>query len=139
MKAAIDTLVGDALRRRDHGQASPVVDDPRTIPQQRFALAERDGGCASCGQSIGNVEAHHIHWWECDAGPTDLENGVLLWVPATTRSMATAGSSASPTATCGSSPHPTWIPTSAHASGGAPGSNSIRPPVRPRRGRLGLA
>jgi len=45
---------------------------------QRLALGERDGGCASCGQNIGYVEAHHIDWWERDAGPTDLSNGVLL-------------------------------------------------------------
>ena len=45
---------------------------------QRLALGERDGGCASCGQNIGYVEAHHIRWWQRDAGPTDLANGVLL-------------------------------------------------------------
>ena len=45
---------------------------------QRLALGERDGGCASCGQNIGYVEAHHIDWWERDAGPTDLSNGVML-------------------------------------------------------------
>ncbi|GLI28290.1 HNH endonuclease [Agromyces rhizosphaerae] len=46
--------------------------------EQRLALGERDGGCASCGQNISYVEAHHIRWWERDAGPTDLNNGVLL-------------------------------------------------------------
>lgn len=45
---------------------------------QRLALGERDGGCASCGQNITYVEAHHIDWWERDTGPTDLSNGVLL-------------------------------------------------------------
>lgn len=45
---------------------------------QRLALGERDGGCASCGQNISYVEAHHIRWWERDAGPTDLSNGVML-------------------------------------------------------------
>ena len=45
---------------------------------QRIALGERDGGCASCGQNIAYVEAHHIDWWERDTGPTDLANGVLL-------------------------------------------------------------
>ncbi|MEV1128923.1 DUF222 domain-containing protein [Agromyces sp. NPDC049794] len=45
---------------------------------QRLALGERDGGCASCGQNIGYVEAHHIDWWERDTGPTDLDNGVLI-------------------------------------------------------------
>ena len=45
---------------------------------QRLALGERDGGCASCGQNIAYVEAHHIAWWQRDAGPTDLSNGVML-------------------------------------------------------------
>ena len=45
---------------------------------QRLALAERDGGCASCGQNIGYVEAHHIDWWQRDRGSTDLSNGVML-------------------------------------------------------------
>ncbi len=169
VKAAIEALVSDALRRRQPGGEAPVIDDLRSIPQiqadalaalarhtlgcsdahpalakttvivrvdldtlvsglgharidgidqpvsaatarrmaadaelipavlgadslpidlgrsarlftkaQRLALGERDGGCASCGQNIGYVEAHHIRWWERDAGPTDLSNGVLL-------------------------------------------------------------
>ncbi|MTH67361.1 DUF222 domain-containing protein [Agromyces bracchium] len=169
VKVAIEALVSDALRRREPGDLSPVVDDRRSIPQiqadalaalarhtlgctqtaaplakttvvvrvdldtlvdglgharidgleqpisagtarrmaadaelipavlggdslpldlgrsarlftnaQRLALGERDGGCASCGQNIGYVEAHHIDWWERDTGPTDLANGVLL-------------------------------------------------------------
>jgi 5-methylcytosine-specific restriction protein A len=45
---------------------------------QRLALAERDGGCASCGQNIQYVEAHHIDWWHRDDGPSDLNNGVML-------------------------------------------------------------
>ena len=45
---------------------------------QRLALAERDGGCASCGQNISYVDAHHIRWWERHLGRTDLSNGVLL-------------------------------------------------------------
>ena len=174
VKAAIEALVGDALRRREAGggSAAPVVDDERSIPQiqadalaalarhtlgctetltplakttvvvrldletlvsglgharidgldqpisagtarrmaadaelipavlggesvpldlgraarlfskaQRIALAERDGGCASCGQNITYVEAHHIDWWKRDTGPTDLSNGVLLCSP----------------------------------------------------------
>ncbi|MBM7503754.1 DUF222 domain-containing protein [Agromyces aurantiacus] len=169
VKAAIEALVSDALRRRQPGEPMAVVDDHRSIPQiqadalaalarhtlgctqtapplakttvvvridldalvsglgharidgldqpisaatarrmaadaelvpavlggeslpldlgraarlftkaQRLALGERDGGCASCGQNIGYVEAHHIDWWERDAGPTDLSNGVML-------------------------------------------------------------
>jgi hypothetical protein len=45
---------------------------------QRLALAERDGGCASCGLNVTYAEAHHIEWWTRDAGPTDLANGVML-------------------------------------------------------------
>lgn len=45
---------------------------------QRLALGERDGGCASCGQNISYVEAHHIEWWHRDDGPSDLRNGVML-------------------------------------------------------------
>lgn len=45
---------------------------------QRLALAERDGGCASCGQNITYAQAHHIRWWSTGNGPTDLDNGVLL-------------------------------------------------------------
>jgi hypothetical protein len=169
VKAAIEALVSDALRRREPGDLAPVVDDRRSIPQiqadalaalarhalgctqtltplakttvvvrvdldtlvsglgharidgldqpvsaatarrmaadaelipavlggeslpldlgravrlftkaQRLALGERDGGCASCGQNIAYVEAHHIDWWERDTGPTDLANGVML-------------------------------------------------------------
>ena len=48
---------------------------------QRLALAERDGGCASCGLDVAYTEAHHIDWWKRDDGPTDLDNGVLLCPP----------------------------------------------------------
>ena len=49
-------------------------------PAQRLALVERDGGCAQCHAPPSWCEAHHIRWWERDAGPTDLRNGVLLCV-----------------------------------------------------------
>lgn len=49
-------------------------------PAQRLALVERDGGCAQCHAPPSWCEAHHIRWWERDAGPTDLSNGVLLCV-----------------------------------------------------------
>ncbi|WP_243229662.1 HNH endonuclease signature motif containing protein [Microbacterium sp. CIAB417] len=45
---------------------------------QRLALAERDGGCAMCGLPPSMTKAHHLRWWNRDAGPTDLANGVLL-------------------------------------------------------------
>nr|NLD41617.1 HNH endonuclease [Actinomycetales bacterium] len=44
---------------------------------QVLGLWERDGGCASCGQTTF-LEAHHNQWWDRDHGPTDLTNGVLL-------------------------------------------------------------
>jgi 5-methylcytosine-specific restriction protein A len=45
---------------------------------QRLALVERDGGCAMCALPPSMTKAHHVRWWERDAGPTDLDNGVLL-------------------------------------------------------------
>lgn len=47
-------------------------------PAQKLALAERDGGCAMCGAPVAWTIAHHIAWWQRDAGATDLRNGVLL-------------------------------------------------------------
>ncbi len=47
-------------------------------PAQKLALVERDGGCAMCGLPPGMTQVHHIRWWERDAGPTDLANGILL-------------------------------------------------------------
>ena len=49
-------------------------------PAQKLALIERDGGCARCGAPPAQTIAHHIRWWERDAGPTDLENGCTLCV-----------------------------------------------------------
>ena len=88
----IDEPVSPSLARRLCADAEliPAVLGGQSIPldlgrttrlfskAQRIALAERDGGCAACGQNIGYVEAHHIRWWERDAGPTDLANGVML-------------------------------------------------------------
>lgn len=45
---------------------------------QRRALVTRDGGCAMCGIDPALTRAHHIRWWQRDAGPTDLNNAVLL-------------------------------------------------------------
>jgi 5-methylcytosine-specific restriction protein A len=45
---------------------------------QRLALIERDGGCVGCGAPPGHCKVHHLRWWSRDAGPTDLDNGVLL-------------------------------------------------------------
>ena len=45
---------------------------------QKLALGERDGGCAGCGLPPGMTQVHHLRWWDRDAGPTDLNNGILL-------------------------------------------------------------
>lgn len=45
---------------------------------QRLALVEREGGCSWCNAPPAWCEAHHIRWWDRDAGPTDLSNAVLL-------------------------------------------------------------
>ncbi len=64
------------------GGDSQILDWGRTkrlfTPTQRLALVERDGGCAMCGAPPGHTKVHHIRWWARDAGPTDLNNGVLL-------------------------------------------------------------
>jgi hypothetical protein len=64
------------------GGESQVLDWGRSkrlfTPTQRLALVERDGGCAMCGAPPGHTKVHHIRWWGRDAGPTDLNNGVLL-------------------------------------------------------------
>ncbi|WP_091707440.1 HNH endonuclease signature motif containing protein [Microbacterium sp. cf046] len=64
------------------GGASQILDWGRTrrlfTPTQRLALVERDGGCTMCGAPPGHTKAHHIRWWARDAGPTDLNNGILL-------------------------------------------------------------
>ena len=69
----IPAVLGGASVPLDLGRAARLFSR-----SQRLALGERDGGCASCGQNVAYVEAHHIDWWEGDAGPTDLSNGVLL-------------------------------------------------------------
>ena len=69
----IPAVFGGASLPLDLGRAARLFSRA-----QRLALGERDGGCASCGQNTAYVEAHHIAWWDRDAGPTDLANGVLL-------------------------------------------------------------
>jgi len=64
--------------------ASEILDLGRAqrlfTPQQKLALAERDGGCAwpGCVHPPSYTEAHHIRWWEAHNGTTDLDNGILL-------------------------------------------------------------
>lgn len=49
-------------------------------PNQRLALAIRDGGCLwpGCDRPPSWTEAHHIDHWARDGGRTDLDRGVLL-------------------------------------------------------------
>ncbi len=82
--------VGTARRMAAQGQVIPcvlggdseVLDFGRAkrffTPAQRLALVERDGGCAFCGLPPDMTEGHHLRWWDRDAGPTDLRNGILL-------------------------------------------------------------
>ncbi|WP_345761986.1 DUF222 domain-containing protein [Diaminobutyricibacter sp. McL0608] len=66
------------------GGNSEVLDLGRSkrlfTPAQKHALAERDDGCAwtGCPHPPSYTQAHHIHWWDRDTGPTDLDNGILL-------------------------------------------------------------
>lgn len=64
------------------GERSEVLDWGRAkrlfTPVQKLALAERDGGCVSCGAPPAWCHVHHLRWWERDRGPTDLDNGALL-------------------------------------------------------------
>ncbi len=66
------------------GRDSEVLDLGRSkrlfSPAQKYALAERDGGCAwtGCPHPPSYAQAHHIRWWDRDVGPTDLKNGILL-------------------------------------------------------------
>lgn len=64
------------------GADSEILDWGRAkrlfTPAQKLALAERDGGCVSCGAPPTWCHGHHIRWWDRDNGSTDLSNGVLL-------------------------------------------------------------
>ncbi|TDN93074.1 5-methylcytosine-specific restriction protein A [Microbacterium sp. BK668] len=64
------------------GADSEILDFGRAkrlfTASQKLALGERDGGCAGCGLPPGMTQVHHLRWWHRDAGPTDLDNGILL-------------------------------------------------------------
>jgi len=69
----IPAVLGGASEVLDWGTARRLF-----TQAQRVALVERDGGCSWCNAPPSWCEAHHIRWWDRDAGPTDLSNGVLL-------------------------------------------------------------
>jgi len=72
----VPCVLGGESEILDWGRAKRLF-----TPAQKLALLERDGGCARCGAPAAQTVAHHIRWWERDAGPTDLDNGVALCVP----------------------------------------------------------
>lgn len=49
-------------------------------PNQKIALAIRDGGCRwrGCDRPASYCEAHHIDEWVRDEGRTDVDRGILL-------------------------------------------------------------
>jgi 5-methylcytosine-specific restriction protein A len=69
----IPCILGSDSEILDWGRARRLF-----TPAQKLALAERDGGCISCGAPPAFTHGHHLRWWTRDAGPTDLDNGVLL-------------------------------------------------------------
>lgn len=69
----IPCVLGGDSEILDWGRAKRLF-----TPAQKLALAERDGGCVSCGAPPSWCHGHHIRWWDRDSGPTDLSNGVLL-------------------------------------------------------------
>lgn len=79
----LDTLLCDAVFNLvvldDHGNPLDVGRGSRFVtPEQRRALAVRDGGCAfpGCDAPPSWCDAHHVIPW-AHGGPTSLENTVL--------------------------------------------------------------
>ena len=65
----------------EHGEPLHLGHTSRLFtPTQKKALAARDGGCTwpGCTAPTAWTDAHHIDWWHRDAGPTDIDNGILL-------------------------------------------------------------
>lgn len=69
----IPCVLGGETDILDWGRAKRLF-----TPAQKLALAERDGGCVSCGAPPSWCHGHHLDWWDRDGGRTDLDNGVLL-------------------------------------------------------------
>jgi len=64
-----------------HGNPLDVGREQRLYTRaQRTALGVRDGGCRfpGCDKPPSWCEAHHIHYWARDQGPTTIDNGILL-------------------------------------------------------------
>lgn len=81
--AELDTLLCDAVFNPvvvdDYGSPLDVGRSSRFVtPQQRRALAVRDGGCAfpGCDAPPSWCDAHHVVHWK-DGGPTSLDNTLL--------------------------------------------------------------
>ncbi len=63
------------------GQVMEIGKEQRLFsPQQRTALAVRDGGCMvpGCHRPPAWCEAHHVLWFRRDRGKTEIKNGILL-------------------------------------------------------------
>lgn len=69
----IPCVLGGDSEILDWGRAKRLF-----TPAQKLAIAERDGGCVSCGAPPAWCHVHHLAWWQRDGGRTDLGNGVLL-------------------------------------------------------------
>jgi Domain of unknown function (DUF222) len=69
-----------AVTVNEHGDPLDVGREQRLFTKaQRTALGVRDGGCRfpGCEKPPSWTEAHHIHYWGRDNGPTDVANGIL--------------------------------------------------------------
>jgi hypothetical protein len=65
----------------EHGNPLDLGREARLYtPQQRIALAIRDGGCRipDCDRPASYCESHHIDEWSADLGRTDVDRGILL-------------------------------------------------------------
>jgi hypothetical protein len=74
--AAFYAVVVDSV-----GVATDLGRSARTVsPAQRRALVVRDGGCVfpGCDCPATWTDAHHVREWTRHAGPSDLDNFVLL-------------------------------------------------------------
>lgn len=71
----IPAVLGSDSELLDLGREERLFTRP-----QRIALFERDGACSwpGCGSMPGWTHAHHINWWEHDAGETNIDNGAML-------------------------------------------------------------